>query len=85
MTGKVWLVGAGPGDPGLMTVKGLNCLREAQAVVFDRLVNPILLQEAPAGCELHDVGKEANRHPIPQPQINQILIDCAAEGSELCA
>ncbi|QOV67285.1 uroporphyrinogen-III C-methyltransferase [Citrobacter sp. BDA59-3] len=80
MTGKVWLVGAGPGDPGLLTVKGLNCLREAGAVVFDRLVNPLLLQEAPAGCELHDVGKEANRHPIPQPQINQILIDCASRG-----
>jgi uroporphyrin-III C-methyltransferase len=80
MTGKVWLVGAGPGDPGLLTVKGLNCLREAEAVVFDRLVNPLLLQEAPAGCELHDVGKEANRHPIPQPQINQILIDCASRG-----
>lgn len=80
MTGKVWLVGAGPGDPGLMTVKGLNCLREAQAVVFDRLVNPELLREAPGGCEFHDVGKEANCHPIPQPQINQILIDCARRG-----
>jgi len=80
MTGKVWLVGAGPGDPELLTVKGLNCLREAQAVVFDRLVNPLLLQEAPAGCEFHDVGKEANCHPIPQPQINQILIDCARRG-----
>lgn len=80
MTGKVWLVGAGPGDPGLMTVKGLNCLRDAQAVVFDRLVNPLLLKEAPAGCEFHDVGKEANCHPIPQPQINQILIDCARRG-----
>lgn len=80
MTGKVWLVGAGPGDPGLMTVKGLNCLRNAQAVVFDRLVNPLLLKEVPAGCEFHDVGKEANCHPIPQPQINQILIDCARRG-----
>ncbi|WP_437888830.1 uroporphyrinogen-III C-methyltransferase [Phytobacter sp. V91] len=80
MTGKVWLVGAGPGDPELLTVKGLNCLRKAEAVVFDRLVNPQLLQEAPADCEFHDVGKEANCHPIPQPQINQILIDCARRG-----
>ena len=54
MTGKVWLVGAGPGAPGLMPVKGLNCLREAQAVVLDRLVNPELLREARAGCEVHD-------------------------------
>lgn len=80
MSGKVWLVGAGPGDPGLMTVKGLACLREAQAVVYDRLVNPILLEEAPPYCEFHDVGKEANSHPIPQPQINQILIDCVRRG-----
>lgn len=80
MTGKVWLVGAGPGDPGLMTVKGMDCLRNAQAVVFDRLVNPLLLKEAPKGCEFHDVGKEANCHPVPQPQINQILIDCARRG-----
>ena len=85
MTGKVWLVGAGPGDPGLMTVKGLNCLREAQAVVFDRLVNPILLQEAPAGCELHDVGKEANRHPIPNRKSIRSSSIAHAEGSELCA
>ncbi|WP_342324599.1 uroporphyrinogen-III C-methyltransferase [Kosakonia sp. BYX6] len=80
MNGKVWLVGAGPGDPGLMTVKGLACLRNAQAVVYDRLVNPVLLEEAPPACEFHDVGKEANCHPIPQPQINQILIDCARRG-----
>ena len=80
MSGKVWLVGAGPGDPGLMTVKGLACLREAQAVVYDRLVNPVLLEEAPPHCEFHDVGKEANCHPIPQPQINQLLIDCARRG-----
>ncbi|MGK9172849.1 uroporphyrinogen-III C-methyltransferase [Yokenella regensburgei] len=80
MIGKVWLVGAGPGDPGLMTVKGLACLRDAQAVVYDRLVNPLLLKEAPDNSEFYDVGKEANCHPIPQPQINQILIDCARRG-----
>lgn len=80
MNGKVWLVGAGPGDPGLMTVKGLAVLREAQAVVYDRLVNPALLAEASPQCELYDVGKEANSHPIPQPQINKILIDCARRG-----
>lgn len=77
MNGKVWLVGAGPGDPGLITVKGMAALRAAQAVVYDRLVNPALLTEAPPECALYDVGKEANNHPIPQPQINQILIDCA--------
>ncbi len=77
MSGKVWLVGAGPGDPKLITVMGMECLRQADAVVFDRLVNPKLLDEAPAHCVLIDVGKRADHHPIPQEQINAILIEQA--------
>ena len=80
MAGKVWLVGAGPGDPGLMTVKGMQCLRQADAVVYDRLVNPLLLQETAAGCLLIDVGKRADHHPIPQDRINAILIEQAGLG-----
>ena len=80
MSGKVWLVGAGPGDPKLITVMGMECLRQADAVVFDRLVNPALLGEASADCVLIDVGKRADHHPIPQEQINTILIEQAQLG-----
>ena len=55
--GLVYLVGAGPGDPGLITVKGLACLQKADVVVHDRLVSPALLRQAPRGCEMIDVGK----------------------------
>lgn len=78
--GKVWLVGAGPGAEDLITVKGLRCIQQAQALVFDRLVSKNLLAEAPPGCERYDVGKQANHHPVPQPAINQLLIDCARRG-----
>ncbi|TKI08060.1 uroporphyrinogen-III C-methyltransferase [Martelella alba] len=80
MSGKVWLVGAGPGDPELMTVKGMQCLRQAEVLVYDRLVNPLLLHEAPAECRLMDVGKRADHHPIPQERINAILIEQAGLG-----
>lgn len=78
--GKVWLVGAGPGDAALITVKGLNCIRQAQVLVYDRLVNAELLQEAPSDCEKINVGKNPDHHPVPQPQINQLLIDYAQRG-----
>ncbi len=80
MSGKVWLVGAGPGDPRLITVMGMECLRQADAVVYDRLVNRLLLAEAPAHCVLIDVGKRADHHPIPQDRINAILIEQARLG-----
>ncbi|WP_410015145.1 uroporphyrinogen-III C-methyltransferase [Sodalis sp. C49] len=83
MSGKVWLVGAGPGDPGLITVMGLDCLKRADAVVYDRLVNPLLLKEAAAHCVLIDVGKRADHHPIPQDRINAILIEQANMGREV--
>ena len=51
MTGKVYLVGAGPGDPGLITVKGMHALEQAQVVVYDRLVDPVLLQAVPQSAE----------------------------------
>lgn len=59
-SGKVWLVGAGPGDAALITVKGLHAIRQAEALVYDRLVSAELLAEAPDGCEMINVGK----HPI---------------------
>src|SRR5438445_656842 len=73
--GKVYLVGAGPGDPGLLTVRGLELLRGAQVIVYDQLVNPVLLEEAsPAAIRIF-VGKQAGRHCIAQEEINRVLID----------
>ncbi len=80
MNGKVWLVGAGPGDPTLITVKGLHCIRHADVLVYDRLVCKELLAEVPAGCEMINVGKTPNNHPIPQDEINQILVAQALMG-----
>ncbi len=75
--GTVYLIGAGPGDPGLMTVKGLNTLRRADAVLYDALVNPVLLKETPATAELIDVGKRAGCHRLSQTEINHLLIELA--------
>lgn len=77
--GKVYLVGAGPGDPGLLTLRGRDCLAQAQVVVVDRLVHPDLLRFAPQ-AEVIDVGKQPDHHPIPQEQINQLLIEHARQG-----
>jgi len=76
----VYLVGAGPGDPGLITVKGLEVLRQAQVVVYDQLASPALLKEAPAAAEIIYVGKKAGAHALPQEGINQLLVDKARAG-----
>ena len=78
--GKVYLVGAGPGDPKLITVRGVECIREADVIAYDRLANPKLLEYAKAGVELIYVGKLPDRHSLPQEEINQLLIDKAREG-----
>ena len=82
-TGNVILVGAGPGDPGLLTRKGLEALRQAEVVVFDRLVGPEILSLIPENAEKIDVGKQASNHPVPQYQINQILLEKAQEGKRV--
>ena len=74
------LVGAGPGDPGLITDRGLGWLRQADVVVFDALVNPVLLEQAPAGAERIDVGKRAGVCALNQDQINQLLVAKARGG-----
>lgn len=78
--GIVYLVGAGPGDPGLLTVRGLQCLHRAQVVVYDYLANPRLLDEAPVEAERIYVGKTAGHHHLPQEQINALLIEKARQG-----
>ena len=78
--GIVYIVGGGPGDPGLITVKGLNCLRRADVVLYDRLVAQELLTEVPFHAELIDVGKEPRRHRRSQEEINGLLIEKARQG-----
>src|SRR2546425_460806 len=78
--GHVWLVGAGPGDPGLMTVRGLEALRGADVVVYDRLINPTLLNEAPAEAIRIYAGKLTESHGLPQEDINALLIAHARRG-----
>lgn len=80
MTGKVYLVGAGPGDPGLFTVKGLALLRTADVVMYDALANPELLKECKEGAELIDAGKRARDHHLSQWQTNELLVEKAKEG-----
>jgi uroporphyrinogen III methyltransferase/synthase len=78
--GIVYLIGAGPGDPGLIPVKGLNCLRRADVVVYDYLANPAFLDAAPATAERLYVGKTGHCHHTPQEQINALLADRARNG-----
>ncbi|MDX7991515.1 uroporphyrinogen-III C-methyltransferase [Xenorhabdus sp. Reich] len=80
---NVWLVGAGPGDAGLITIKGLLCIQCADVIVHDRLVNPELIAQAPEHCEIINVGKEHDYHPIPQEEINQILLKYALAGKRV--
>lgn len=80
MKGKISLIGAGLGDPELLTVKALRKIQEADAVVYDRLINPAILNSCKADCEKIYVGKNPKFHPIPQNQIEEILIQKAKEG-----
>ena len=79
--GLVYLVGAGPGDPGLITVKGLACLQKADVVIYDRLVSPALLKQARPDCELIDAGKSPQGHALPQEAINALLVEKALNVS----
>lgn len=78
--GKVFLIGAGPGDPDLITLKGSEILKKADVVLYDRLVNNSLLKYCSQNSELIFVGKEADRHPIPQEEIIKILIEKANQN-----
>jgi len=73
MSNTVHLVGAGPGDIELMTVKSLRLIKEADVIIYDRLANPKILKEAPKQCKFIDVGKTDGRHPVKQPEINEII------------
>lgn len=80
MSGKVFLIGAGPGDPELMTLRALRMLREADVVVYDRLVSDQVLAMHAPGARLIPVGKAPKCHTVPQDRINQILLEQARAG-----
>ena len=81
--GKVWLVGAGPGDVGLLSQKGFKVLQEAEVIIFDALISLELLALLPQKAELLDVGKRAAHHTLPQQEINQLLLEKAKEGKKV--
>lgn len=78
--GRVILVGAGPGDPSLITVRGLEAIRRADVIVHDYLANPLLLDEAPENCERVYAGKRGSDHTIEQDEMNLLLLDRARRG-----
>ena len=80
VTGKVYLIGAGPGDPGLITVKGLECVKKADVIIYDYLANERLLDQRRPDAELVYVGKQGGRHTLPQEEINKLIVQKATEG-----
>ena len=79
-SGKVWLVGAGPGDPKLLTLRAVEVLREAHVVLVDALVSRDVLVYAREGARVIDVGKRAGKHEATQERINDLLIAYAERG-----
>ena len=78
--GKVYLIGAGPGAVDLMTLRAVNMLKDADAVVYDRLVSPEILALAPVAARMVPVGKAPKCHTVPQERINKILYELACDG-----
>ncbi len=82
-SGIVYLVGAGPGDPGLLTVKGRECIQKGDVIIYDYLVNIVLINDARKDAELIYVGKQGNQHTLEQDEINQLIVDKAKENKSI--
>src|SRR3954449_6397801 len=82
MPGTVYLVGAGPGDPGLMTRRSLDLIAGADAVLYDRLIPPGALDGARPGADLRYVGKQPGGHSMEQDDINALLVELGRSGGE---
>lgn len=83
MKGKLILVGAGPGDPELISLKGVKALKSADVVLYDALVHPSLLDYAPVRSKKIYVGKRAGKHSIPQEETNQLIVEYALAGNKV--
>ena len=81
--GKVWLAGAGPGDAGLLTVKAAELIKSADVIVYDALISAEILSRIPTETEVIYVGKHAGNHPVPQDEINRILVREAKKGKKV--
>ena len=81
--GKVWLVGAGPSDAELLTLKAKRVLEQAEVVVYDRLVGESILLMIPETAEKIDAGKRSGNHTMPQEQMNELLLKKAQEGKRV--
>ena len=84
MKAKVYLVGAGPGDPGLITVKGRECIQHADVVIYDYLASPALLKHARKSAQLIYVGKKGGDHTLSQDEINDLIVEKAKAGGIIC-
>ncbi|MGR3218529.1 MAG: uroporphyrinogen-III C-methyltransferase, partial [Candidatus Anammoxibacter sp.] len=78
--GIVYLVGAGPGDPGLISVKGLKCIQKGDIIIYDYLVNISLINEVKKDAEVIYVGKQGGSHTMEQEDINRLIVKKAKEG-----
>lgn len=82
-TGKVYLIGAGPGDPGLLTIKAKECIENADIVVYDYLASPFLLNYAKKNASIFYVGKKGSNHTLSQDKINLLLVEKAKNGNNI--
>ena len=83
MTGRISLVGAGPGAADLMTLRALRCLQAADVVFYDRLIDPEVIAMARPGAELIFVGKHVGAHTWPQERINDVIVAAALQGKHV--